>query len=62
MPPTATSKQAIFRAVAQSSHHEWPAYDLTQLYDRSSLAALEEDIVMFQIEYYTFSPIHRHHA
>jgi Transposase domain (DUF772). len=44
MPPTATSKQAIFRAVAQSSHHEWPAYDPTQLYNRSSLGALKEDI------------------
>jgi hypothetical protein len=44
MAPTEASCRAIFRVVAQTSHHEWPAYDSTQLYDRSSLAALKEDI------------------
>ncbi|GAA0251095.1 hypothetical protein GCM10009000_079390 [Halobacterium noricense] len=27
-----------------TSYREWPAYDLTPLYDRSSLGALEEDV------------------
>ena len=44
MAPTESSCRAIFRAVAQTPHNEWPAYDSTQLYDRSSLAALREDI------------------
>src|SRR6056297_2711316 len=44
MAPTESSCRAIFRAVAQTPHHEWPAYDSTPLYDRSSLAALKEDI------------------
>ena len=44
MAPTEASCRAIFRAVAQGSHYAWPAYDSTQLYDRSSLGALKEDI------------------
>ncbi|MFC7076852.1 hypothetical protein [Haloarcula halophila] len=44
MAPTESSCRAIFPAVAQTPHNEWPAYDSTQLYDRSSLAALREDI------------------
>jgi hypothetical protein len=44
MAPTESSCRAIFRAVAQTPHNEWPAYDSTQLYDRSSPAALREDI------------------
>ena len=44
MTPTEASCRAIFRAVAQMSHHEWLAYDSTQLYDRSSLAQLKENI------------------
>jgi len=38
------SQRTVFRRIAQQSFVEWPAYDSTPLYDRSSLAALEEDI------------------
>ena len=34
----------MFRSIAQSSFSEWPAYNSTPLYDRSSLAGLESDI------------------
>ncbi|RLM41975.1 transposase, partial [Haloarcula sp. Atlit-47R] len=38
------SRRTVFRRIAQQSYAEWPAYDSTPLYDRSSLAGLEEDI------------------
>jgi hypothetical protein len=38
------SRRAVFRTVAQTSYHEWPVYDSTPLYDRSSLSGLNEDI------------------
>ncbi|MDQ2074803.1 transposase [Haloarcula sp. H-GB4] len=38
------SKRTVFRRIAQQSFVEWPAYDSTPLYARSSLAALKEDI------------------
>ncbi|RLM89149.1 transposase [Haloarcula sp. Atlit-7R] len=38
------SQRSVFRRIAQQSYAEWPAYDSTPLYDRSSLAGLEEDI------------------
>jgi IS4 transposase len=38
------SQRTVFRRIAQQSYAEWPAYDSTPLYDRSSLAGLEEDI------------------
>ena len=38
------SRCDIFRAIATKSYYEWPAYDSTPLYDRSSLSALEEDV------------------
>ncbi|WP_255666347.1 transposase [Haladaptatus sp. DYF46] len=42
--PTQASLREIFREIAETSYHEWPAYDATPLYDRSSLGGLEEDI------------------
>jgi IS4 transposase len=44
MLPTRTSRRTVFRTIAQTSYYEWPAYDSTPLYDRSSLGGLEEDI------------------
>ena len=38
------SRRTVFRRIAQQSYAEWPAYDSTPLYDRSSLAGLKEDI------------------
>lgn len=34
----------MFRTIAQTSNYEWPAYDSTPLYDRSSLGGLKADI------------------
>ncbi|ERG93820.1 transposase, partial [Haloquadratum walsbyi] len=44
MPPTQQSAQTIFRRIARQSYTEWPAYDSTPLYDRTSLAGLEDDV------------------
>jgi len=41
---TRGSQQTVFRYIAQHLHHDWPTYDSTPLYDRSSLSAVEEDI------------------
>ena len=38
------SRRTVFRRIARHSHIEWPAYDSTPLYDRSSLAGLEADV------------------
>ncbi|WP_136718258.1 transposase [Halorientalis salina] len=38
------SNRTVFRQIAQRSHAEYPAYDSTPLYDRTSLAGLESDI------------------
>lgn len=42
--PTQESLREVFREIAETSYHEWPAYDATPLYDRSSLGGIEEDI------------------
>ncbi|WP_160135776.1 transposase [Halococcus salsus] len=44
MPPTQASRREVFRGIATSSYREWPAYNSTPLYNRSSLEGLEEDI------------------
>ena len=38
------SRRTIFRQISRRSHIEWPAYDSTPLYDRTSLAGLESDV------------------
>jgi len=38
------SRRTIFRRIARHPHIEWPAYDSTPLYDRSSLGGLEADV------------------
>ena len=43
-PPIQASQREMFRTIALTSYHKWPAYDSTPLYDRNSLDGLEEDI------------------
>lgn len=47
MASTATSRHDVFRTIATTSYYEWPTYDSTPLYDRSSLGGLEEDVRTF---------------
>ncbi|UPV77043.1 transposase (plasmid) [Halorussus limi] len=42
--PTYKSRRDVFRRIARQSHVEWPVYDATPLYERSSLDGLESDI------------------
>ncbi|ELY86492.1 transposase [Natrialba taiwanensis] len=44
MTPTRESHRTVFRQIAQQPYTEWPVYDSTPLYDRTSLAGLESDI------------------
>ncbi|WP_367176222.1 transposase [Haloarcula rubripromontorii] len=41
---TPVSRRTVFRRIAQQRYGDWPAYDSTPLYDRTSLAGLESDI------------------
>jgi len=38
------SRCTVFQRIAQQPYVEWPAYDSTPLYDRTSLAGLESDV------------------
>ena len=44
MPPAPASQREVFQEIAATSYQEWPTYDSTPLYDRSSLGGLEEDV------------------
>ncbi|MFA9504440.1 hypothetical protein ACERIM_16890, partial [Natrinema sp. H-ect1] len=44
MPITTESRKTVFRQIVRQSYVEWPAYDSTPLYDRTSLAGLESDV------------------
>ena len=44
MAPTRESRRTVFRQIAQQSNVDWPAYESTPLFNRSSLAAVESDI------------------
>ena len=44
MAVTNDSHRAVFRQIARRPYAQWPVYDSTPLYDRSSLAGLESDI------------------
>ncbi len=48
-----TARRDVFRALAQTSYHDWPAYRSTPLYDRQSLPALEEDVRTVASEWFT---------
>jgi hypothetical protein len=41
---TLESQRIVFRHIAQLPYYDWPTYDSTPLYDRSSLDAIEEDV------------------
>lgn len=38
------SRRTVFRRIARRSHTNWPTYDSTALYDRTSLGGLESDV------------------
>ena len=38
------SRRTVFRQIAQQSYVEWPTYESSPLFDRSSLPALESDV------------------
>lgn len=42
--PTRESRQSVFRQIARRSYINWPVYDSTPLYDRTSVVGLESDI------------------
>jgi IS4 transposase len=42
--PTRKSRRTVFRQIAQQPFTDWPAYESTPLFDRSSLAAVETDV------------------
>jgi len=42
--PTRESRRSVFRRIIRRPHSDWPVYDATPLYDRSSLDGLESDI------------------
>ena len=44
MVATRESRCSVFRRIAHHQHVEWPTYDSTPLYDRTSLAGLESDV------------------
>ena len=44
MAPTLESRRAVFRDIAQRPYANWPVYDTSPLYDRTSLAGLESDV------------------
>ena len=44
MPRTLDSHQTVFRRLAQRKYAQWPAYESTPLYGRTSLAGPESDI------------------
>ncbi|WP_254547138.1 hypothetical protein [Halomarina pelagica] len=44
MPSTPASRRAVFRTIATTPSHDWPAPDATVLYDRNALGALKEEI------------------
>jgi IS4 transposase len=41
---TCESRRTVFRQIAQRSYTEWPTYESSPLFDRSSLPALESDV------------------
>jgi len=41
---TCESRRSVFRRIANRPHADWPVYDTTPLYERSSLAGVESDI------------------
>ncbi|WP_049897357.1 transposase [Halorubrum distributum] len=55
MAPTCESRRSVFRRIAHQQHVEWPTYDSTPLYDRTSLAGLESDVRVVSSVWFTHS-------
>ena len=53
MVTTCESRRTVFRQIAQQQHVEWPTYDSTPLYDRSSLSGLESDVRVVSSVWFT---------
>jgi IS4 transposase len=53
MASTSASRRAIFRQIAQRTHVEWPTYDSTPIYDRTSLAGLRSDVRIVSETWFT---------
>ncbi|ERG98958.1 MAG: hypothetical protein J07HQX50_00100 [Haloquadratum sp. J07HQX50] len=53
MASTSASRRAIFRQIAQRSYTDWPTYDSTGLYDRTSLSGLESDVRTVATHWFT---------
>ena len=53
MTSTPVSRRTVFRGIARRSYVEWPAYDSTPLYDRTSLAGLESDVQTVSAAWFT---------
>jgi len=53
MASTSASRRAIFRQIAQRAHVEWPTYDSTPIYDRTSLAGLHSDVRIVSETWFT---------
>ncbi|MGB9985574.1 transposase [Salarchaeum japonicum] len=53
MPITTESRRTVFRQIARLSYVEWPAYDSTPLYDRTSLTGLESDVQIVSGAWFT---------
>jgi len=50
---TRESRRSVFRRIAHQQRVEWPAYDSTPLYDRSSLGGLESDVRVVSSVWFT---------
>ncbi|MFC6751908.1 transposase [Halorubrum tibetense] len=53
MAPTCESRRSVFRRIAHQQHVEWPTYDSTPLYDRTSLAGVESDVRVVSSVWFT---------
>ena len=53
MVATRESPCSVFRRIAHHQHVEWPTYDSTPLYDRTSLAGLESDVRVVSSAWFT---------
>ncbi|WP_138005522.1 transposase [Halalkalirubrum salinum] len=53
MAGTRESQRIVFRRIAHQQHVEWPTYDSTPLYDRTSLAGVESDVRVVSSVWFT---------
>jgi len=50
---TRESRHSVFRRIAHQQRVEWPTYDSTPLYDRTSLVGLESDVRVVSSVWFT---------